>query len=209
MRIRRSSFLIILSLIGFLRPCLADNVQQPIVLRGWIELDETILFSIQGTQGEGSAWVRLKQPILGGQIVDYNREDYSVLFQNTSGAQWIKMPKQNTFASSIVFEKQLAYTPKQRENLKPYDTVPEGLKKLPARALVSYLAEGGYEIPDHIITQARADRITEAIEEKKVEAKGGYQQPDGVYLGPRAPTFTTSMTRDEKIARGIVGYTDL
>jgi len=186
----------------------AGSIQEqlPIRLKGIFEFDGSILFSVESTQGRGSAWVGLQRPFAGGRIVEYDRKDDSIIYSNEAGSYRVSLTKPSEFASSIVFTDQLSgeYS-SHAEELKPFDQVPELVKTMPASSLVEFLDREGYEIPDRIIIQARSDTILQAIQNSENE-KSSTDLDEDIYLGPRAPTYTTSMTREEKIARKIVGY---
>lgn len=188
------------------------DASTPVRLKGVFESNGSVMFSLESLSSGRSAWVRMGKSFQGGRVVEYDREDQSIIFSNSAGMHRVSMFQASDSASRIVFKEspEFEYEQNQKGNLKPFSELPEKIKSIPPEALVEFLVREGYEVPQRVAVKARYDAsVRTAAERLSLQQEGTIaSRSEEGYTGPRAPTYTTSMTREEKIARRIIGYSN-
>lgn len=178
----------------------------PVRLRGVIKLDGLVQFSLQCSQGRGSAWVREDQSFYEGRVIGYDSSERSITFVNNEGTWRIPLEEPYSPNITIALGEHLSESyGSNGQNLKPFSMLPVTFEKMPARDLIPLLNELGYEVPPRIIARRESEAINDEIIDERKEAAGAV---DGTLLRPQMPKYTTSLTRNQKIAKNLVGYTD-
>lgn len=179
----------------------------PVILRGILNYDGSVQFSLQCSQGRGSAWVREEQPFYGGRVVEYDSSEKSIVFVNNEGKWSIPLTDSYSSGPSIKFKNwQSNSGASDGQALKPFALLPTGLKKMPARDLIPLLVEQGYEVPAVVIEQRHSE--LEALQKESEELALANLASEGGILRPQVPKYTTSLTRNQKIDKNLIGYTD-
>lgn len=184
---------------------------EPVSLRGVFTYNGSTLFSLKCNKTGGSVWVAIGQPIFGGSIQQYHTSEHSVVFVDYAGSHLISLPQESEFNANFVFREELKFDflADYNTKAKPYSEAPAGVKGMPASALVAFLVQEGYQVPAHVVDQARSQAIAKAIQdENKIKYLEENDASDKVQWRPRTPTHVTSLTDEQKILKRIVGYAE-
>ncbi|WP_233246144.1 hypothetical protein [Coraliomargarita sinensis] len=177
-------------------------------LKGICDSGNWQIFSLQCNVSGGARWVKVGQPVFGGSIKEYIPEKRSIIFKSQSGLHEVTLEEQSLLPSDFEFKKDLierAYGTYE-VGTKPFSEVPEVIRdNLTGVELVHYLVQEGHEIPGHVVASARSEVATNTSKDEGRQARQE-NRTDEVSWRPRTPKYITSMTREEKIARRIVGY---
>lgn len=185
---------------------------EPLELRGIFNYNESTLFSLKCTHSGRSEWVTLGQSIFGGTLVDYKPESQQIMFRREGEVHRITLPDFSSSMASIVYDSGLSDEALANHNVNalPYSDLPVGISRMEPIDLLDFLVREGYEIPQKVVIQARAEAINEAIRDEGISSDHASEivANEPSQWRPRTPTHTTSLTRDEKIAKKIIGFSE-